>query len=290
MDGDEPHSEHLAQAWVAAETSSQAPQLGNNFNQFTASTSNMANNIGNFGTATATPATTSQPPPLASGSQLPPFESAIPQRRRLPSYVSEPPSTLLALSMMAEEEAAAHEKANLDPSPFSTTPMAASAAQENNQRNLKSEMTLRQMAWMHTSPEDATTNNNKNTVFGRSHAKLEAGDLAGAELRHRRRPPPIRLTSLNAPRSLSPSRTNRGGSVRSAGTANGNPKTRVSNIENLYRRRDADVLFVDSKSDNEDDDSSDTDSVKEGKGKGAGSPRSDGHEGKVRREKLANGF
>jgi hypothetical protein len=47
------------------------------------------------------------------------------------------------------------------------------------------------------------------------------------------------------------------GSVRSAGTATGNPKASVKSIQGLVRRRDADILFSESKSDSDDDDDDD---------------------------------
>jgi hypothetical protein len=285
MDGDDndPQSEHMAQAWAAAQTSNQPSQAYNNADQYHAIAPNVGSTIPGGGNTMGSAALPTQPPP---------FEPAIPQRRRLPSYVSEPPSTLLALSMMAEEEAAAHEKAELDPSPYlnsNTLPAgaacatAAATATQGRKRELKADITLREMAWMHTSPHDTTKSTNKTTIFGRSHLRTEAGDLAGAELRQRRRPPPIRLNSLNAPRSLSPSRTIKSGSIRSAGGGTGNPRTRVSNIQGLVRRRDAGVLFADSKSDSDDDDDSgDVDKVAKGGVlggaigvKGASSPRSD---------------
>lgn len=280
MNGDDtdPHSEQIAQTWAAAGAYRQAAQENNNVDEYSSSRSIMETTIpGGLGTETTVPRP--QRPPL--------FEPAIPQRRRLPSYVSEPPSTLLALSMMAEEEAAA-QIAELGPSPFSTTTAAIGTAAQNEPRELKADVSLREKAWMHTAPQQATTaatnTANKNTVFGRSHLRTDAGDLAGAELYRRRRPPPIRLNSANALRSLSPSRTGKGGSIRSAGGVGGNPKTRVSNIQGLVRRRDADVLFADTQSDSDDnDDEKDIDKVTKG---AAGSPRSD----TLQRGKLGSEF
>jgi hypothetical protein len=288
MNGDDPNAEqHLAQAWAAAGAINQSSQANNTVDQYHATAPSVSATF-EASFANQPVFQSSQPPlpPMPMAQQQLPFESALPQRRRLPSYVSEPPSTLVALSLMAEEEAAAHEQAELGPS-------GATGTAPNSQRELKTDITLREMSWMHTSSQNpaatAATNaaNAKNPVFGRSHLRTEAGDLAGAELRHRRRPPPVRLTSLTAPRSLSPSRTLKTGSVRSAGTATGNPKTRVSNIQGLVRRRDADILFAESKSDSEDDgDTKDVDRVAKGgggggKGEAAGSPRSDALEGKL---------
>jgi hypothetical protein len=282
MNGDntDPHSEQIAQTWAGPYH--QAAQGNGNIDRDNTRASVMGSNtIEGHGAETTLPMP--QPPPL--------FEPVIPQRRRLPSYVSEPPSTLLALSMMAEEEAAA-QNAELGPSPFSTTTTAAASTTagsgaQNQPPELKSDVPLREMAWMHSSQQETTTTAtntaDKNTVFGRSHLRTDAGDLAGNELRYRRRPPPIRLSDFNALRSLSPSRTTIGGSVRSTGGVPGNPKTRVSTIQGLVRRRDAEVLFADSKSDSDDGHEEDIDRVAKVP---ADSPRSD----TLQREKFGSEF
>lgn len=272
MNGDDtdPHSEKNARTWAAAGPYEQAAKVNSNLDRDNAQASSMGTTISE-GIGTETTLRTSQPPPL--------FEPAIPQPGRLHSYVSEPPSTLRALSMVAEEEAAA-QNAELGPSPFS-------AAAQNQPSELKSDAKLRDSAWMHAFQRKGVTTaidtSNKNSVFGLSRLRTDAGDLAGAELRHRRCPPLNRPSNFNAQRSLSRSRTIKGGSVQSAGGVAGHPKTRVSTIQGLVRRRDADVLFADTKSESDEGREEDIDKIAKG---AVDSPRS----GTLQREKFGSEF
>ena len=233
MNSDEIAAEPVAQAWTAAEASEAVTSKASP-GKYPALDTRQAT----FEVAAIPPYSDEPTSPSTQQQQL--SASDAPLRRKLTTYVSEPPSTLLALSVMAQEEEKKKAAAafNLSPSPFDQNSNASSGVTESSKPN----PIARDMAWMHASPDDIKT-------VGKSHKSTDAGDLAGAELRQRR---PVAgmfraaavaaIASSAAP--TSPARK----------PANSKPVApRLLNHMRSMRPRDAGALVESEESDDEDD-------------------------------------
>ena len=292
-----PHQDGLMGQWAAVQAANENSNHRSVSSSNTPMTTRDGSDGGTFGNGSTTkggggarkPPSPSPPTSSTSYSKpLPPppggtSSTHFPIRRPLPSYVSEPPSTLIALSVLAENENAASAAAastttttstsshlphpslqQLGPSPFSQTQpqqqqQQQQLQQQKNNNNNNSTGTVSggtsAGAWMHRTPD--TGDSAAATAATQSRYRAQAGDLAGfSDIRRRRR---------SSARSLSPTDDRRKTIAAASAAAAGlttSPKGAAApglssffRINSLHRRDATAALFArDTQSDDEDND------------------------------------